>query len=82
MSPNPHAVGINLTAILLATVISVVFANIRAERRGPAPRTLGGAVLDDRLALFLMLLASFLILSIVPDLLDRQTLWTRLFYRS
>jgi phosphatidylglycerophosphate synthase len=82
MSPNPHAVGINLTAILLTTVISVVFANIRAERRGPTPRTLGATVLDDRLTVFLMLLASFLILSIVLDFLDRQTLWTRLFYRS
>jgi hypothetical protein len=32
MSLNPHAVGINLTALLLATVILGVFANIRAWR--------------------------------------------------
>ena len=78
-----HNLAFFLCLVVVSGVISFVFASIRAEKRGPAPRVLGGSFLDDYFAFVCDLFGAWFFLGIMGALIlqniDREKLWTKLF---
>jgi len=78
-----HNAAIFALLAIVSGVISLVFASVRAGRRGPAPRSLGGSFLDDHFAFVCDLFGCWFALgaigALVLQVIDREKFWTRMF---
>jgi hypothetical protein len=78
-----HNLVFGISLFVFSGAVSLTFASLRAKKRGPAPRVLGGSFLDDYFAFIGDLFVSWLVLggagALILERINREKLWAWLF---